>query len=47
MDPFDGYAYGFDRTDSGFSISSSGPDQVYDTEDDITLEFASNTEARN
>jgi len=39
MDPFDGLPYGLFRTEVGFSLYSSGPDQIPDTEDDIVVEF--------
>ncbi len=40
LDPFDGYSHGFDRTEDGFSIWSTGPDLESRTEDDIVVEFA-------
>jgi len=38
MDPFDGYVYGFDRTEGGYRIWSSGPDGDPETDDDLSFE---------
>ncbi len=37
-DPFDGYDYGYDLTDAGYRLWSSGPDGAPGTEDDIARE---------
>ena len=40
-DPFDELSYGFDRTEDGFIIWSSGPDRSPRTEDDLAARFLS------
>lgn len=39
LDPFDSYEYGYDLTEEGFVIWSSGPDGEPDTDDDIVKFF--------
>ena len=41
VDPFDELSYGFDRTENGFMIWSSGPDRSPGTDDDLEVEFSS------
>lgn len=45
-DPFDGLPYGFEETEDGFAIWSSGPDQESATDDDIRTEVSLGGEER-
>lgn len=38
IDPFDGFDYGYDLTDTGYRLWSTGPDGEVLTEDDIAME---------